>query len=134
MGRSPPRSSRAWRPGRPTGPNGRRTAGGGPDARYSPAEGVGCDKRGVGGSPGPDHVSTGDVARQNRTTRMRTRRLTRLTDDFAGKPASHEHAIALHNMHDDFARRHRAPRVTPGMAAGVARKGWAVEGVVRPSD
>ena len=67
-------------------------SGDAPDTRYSPAECVGCDKRGVSGTPDPNHVSTSYVERQNLTMRMR--RFTRLTNAFSKKLANHEHAVA----------------------------------------
>lgn len=109
-------------------------SGDNPDTRYSPAECQGCRKTGIAGSPDPDHVSTSYVERQNLTMRMRMRRFTRLTNAFSKKVENHEHAVAMHYMVYNFARRHQTLRVTPAMAAGVDRKLWTVEDIVRLSD
>lgn len=105
-----------------------------PETRYSPAGCVGCEKHAISGSPDPAHVSTSYVERQNLTMRMRMRRFTRLTNAFSKKLANHEHAVALHYMHYNFARRHQTTRVTPAMAAKVDRRLWTVEDIVRLAD
>lgn len=105
-----------------------------PDTRYSPAECVGCRKTPFVGNPDPAHVSTSYVERQNLTMRMRMRRFTRLTNAFSKKLENHEHAIALHYMVYNFARRHQTTRVTPAMAAGVDRRLWTVEDIVKLAD
>jgi len=98
------------------------------------AECVGCQTNTVSGTPNADHISTSYVERQNLTMRMRMRRFTRLTNAFSKKIANHEHAVALHYMHYNFARRHQTLRVTPAMAAGVDRRLWTVEDIVRLAD
>jgi hypothetical protein len=110
------------------------SSGDNPDARYSPAECQGCRKTVISGSPDPAHVSTSYVERQNLTMRLRMRRFTRLTNAFSKKVENHEHAVALHYMVYNFARRHQSLRVTPAMAAGVDRKLWTVKDIVRLSE
>jgi IS1 family transposase len=100
------------------------------EVRYSPAECVGADKRVVSGSPDPDHISTSFAERQNLTMRMRIRRFTRLTNAFSKKLENHEHSIAIYAMHYNFVRRHQTLRVTPAMAAGVAKRLWSIEDMV----
>ena len=102
-----------------------------PETRYSPPVCIGCRKTGITGEPDPDHVSTSYVERQNLTMRMQMRRFTRLTNAFSKKLANHEHSVALHYMHYNFGRRHQSLRVTPAMAAGVDRRLWSVEDIVR---
>ena len=58
------------------------------------------------------------------------RRFTRLTNAFSKKIENHEHVVALHCMHYNFARRHQTLRVTPAMAAGVTGKLWSIEDIV----
>jgi hypothetical protein len=65
----------------------------------SPAVCIGCDMKVVSGNPGPKHVSTSFVERQNLTMRMHMRRFTRLTNGHSKKIAYHRHAVALHYMY-----------------------------------
>ena len=104
------------------------------ETRYSPPECIGCDRIPKVGNPDPAHISTSFVERQNLTMRMQMRRFTRLTNAFSRKVANHAHAVALHYMHYNFARRHQTLRVTPAMAAGVDRRLWTVEDIVRLAD
>ncbi len=96
------------------------------EARYSPAECTGTDKRPVTGHPDPEHISTSYIERQNLTMRMSIRRFTRLTNAFSKKVRNHECAIALHFMHYNFCRVHRSLRVTPAMEAGIADHVWEI--------
>ena len=64
------------------------------------------------------------VERQNPTVRMSIRRFTRLTNAFSKKLENHSAAVALHDMHYNFARGHRTLRVTSAMAAGLADHVW----------
>jgi hypothetical protein len=58
------------------------------------------------------------------------RRFTRLTDGFSKKLQNHEHAIALHYLHYNFARVHQTLRVTPAMEAGVASHVWSIDDII----
>jgi hypothetical protein len=82
------------------------------------------------GNPDPKHISTSYVERQNLTMRMSMRRFTRLTNAFSKKLENHVAAVALHFMHYNFCRIHQSLRVTPAMAAGVAKSPWTVEDLV----
>lgn len=95
--------------------------------RYSPAECIGAEKKGVTGCPDPKHISTSFVERQNLTMRMSMRRFTRLTNAFSKKVENHGHAVALHFMFYNFGRIHKTLRVTPAMAAGVSDHVWSLE-------
>jgi hypothetical protein len=103
----------------------------GAPGRYSPAECTGSKKIRREGSPGIAHVSTSYVERQNLTIRMHMRRLTRLTNAFSKKVENHAHAVALHMMYYNFVRIHKALRVTPAMAAGVADKLWEIADIAQ---
>jgi IS1 family transposase len=100
------------------------------DRRYSPAICIGAKKARVQGDPDPKHISTSYVERQNLTMRMSMRRFTRLTNAFSKKVENHVAAVALHFMHYNFCRIHQTLRITPAMAAGVAKSPWTVEDLV----
>ena len=100
------------------------------EARYSPADCLGCKKQVISGDPDPKHVSTSYVERQNLTMRMQMRRFTRLTNAFSKKIENHIAAIALHYMHYNFVRIHQTLRVTPAMAAGIANHPWEIRELI----
>jgi IS1 family transposase len=100
------------------------------DARYSPAQCIGCEKHHKIGNPDPDHISTSFVERQNLTMRMQMRRFTTLTNAFSRKIEAHVASLAIHYMHYNFVRIHQALRVTPAMAAGVTNQFWKVSDIV----
>jgi hypothetical protein len=100
-----------------------------PAGRYSPAQIQGTKTFCCAGNPTPDHISTSYVERQNLTMRMSMRRFTRLTNGFSKKVDNHAHAVSLHYMHYNFVRIHRALRITPAMAAGMADHLWSIEDI-----
>jgi IS1 family transposase len=100
------------------------------EARYSPAECIGCERKAVSGNADPKHVSTSYVERQNLTMRMHMRRFTRLTNAFSKKIENHVAAISLHFMYYNFVRIHQTLRITPAMAAGVTDHVWEVSDIV----
>lgn len=108
----------------------------GPEVRYSPAVCTGTSVNAVQGCPDAEHVSTSFVERANLTMRMSIRRFTRLTNAFSKKIEQHNAAIALHFLHYNFCRPHlslrteRNNRVTPAMAAGIAKAPMTLEEVV----
>jgi IS1 family transposase len=97
------------------------------EARYSPAECIGCREQAIMGRPNPQYISTSHVERQNLTMRMGMRRFTRLTNAFSKKVDNHFWAIALHYMHYNFCRVHKTLRVTPAMEAGLTDHVWEIE-------
>jgi IS1 family transposase len=104
------------------------------EARYSPAECIGCKEIGITGRPDPKHISTSFVERQNLTMRMSMRKFSRLTNAFAKKVDNLHHSVALHYMWYNFARVHKTLRVTPAMEAGIADHIWTIEEIVRLSN
>jgi len=79
-------------------------------------------------------VSTSYIERQNLTMRMGIRRFTRLTNGFSKKIENHMHAVALHYMHYNFVRIHKSLRCTPAMEAGVTKRLWEIEDIVKLLD
>lgn len=102
----------------------------GGEVRYSPAVCMGARKAVLSGAPDFKHVSTSHVERQNLTMRMSMRRFTRLTNGFSKKVENHEHSLAIHYMHYNFARVHQSLRVTPAMEAGVSDHIWTLAEIV----
>lgn len=106
------------------------------EKRYSPAVCIGCKPAVIQGDPDPFAVSTSYVERSNLTMRMSMRRLTRLTNGFSKKVENLAAAVSLNFMHYNFARPHRSlrtekdNRVTPAMAAGIARRPWSIAEIV----
>jgi IS1 family transposase len=101
----------------------------GPQRRYSPAECIGARKTRIEGNPDPAHVSTSYVERQNLTMRMQMRRFTRLTNGFSKKFENHVHMVGLYTVWYNFVKVHKAHRLSPAMAAGVADRLWSVEDI-----
>ena len=91
----------------------------GPQVRYSPAICMGAKKAVVTGKPDFDHISTSYVERQNLTM-----------NGFSKKVENHEHMLALHYMHYNFARIHQSLRVTPAMEAGISDHVWSIEEII----
>ncbi len=104
------------------------------EVRYSPAECCGTRTEVITGDPFPPMVSTSYVERQNLTMRMSMRRFTRLTNGFSKKLENHMHAIALHYMYYNFCRIHQSLRCTPAMEAGISKKVWEIEDIVKLLD
>jgi IS1 family transposase len=100
------------------------------EKRYSPAECLGARKQKIEGSPDPKHISTSFAERNNLNVRMHSRRMTRLTNAFSKKIENHTHAMALHFLYYNFVRIHQTLKVTPAMAAGVAKRLWEMSDVV----
>jgi IS1 family transposase len=104
------------------------------EARYSPAECIGCRTVEITGSPDPKKISTSYVERNNLTLRMHMRRFTRLTNAHSKKVENLVHALALHFVYYNFARVHQTLRVTPAMEAGIADHVWTIEEIARLSN
>jgi hypothetical protein len=104
------------------------------EARYSPAECLGCEKHKVSGDPDEAHISMSYVERQNLTIRMRNRRFTRLTNAFSKKLENMEHSVALHFFVYNFITRHMTIRMPPALKAHVTDHVWTFEELVALMD
>ena len=98
--------------------------------RYSPRICTGATQARIEGRPEKAHVSTSYAERQNLTTRMSTRRFTRLTNAFSKKAENYAHMVALNTCWYNFVCQHKTLRVAPAMAAGLSDRLWSMENVV----
>jgi transposase-like protein/IS1 family transposase len=100
---------------------------GGEEARrYAPPRLIGAEKITVAGKPEEDRICTSHVERSNWTLRGHLRRMTRLSNGFSQKRANLRAALALFFVYYNFCKFHRTVRMTPAMAAGIARKPWSM--------
>jgi IS1 family transposase len=101
----------------------------GPERKYSPADCYGAVKTRICGDPDKAHVSTSHVERANLTMRMGMRRFTRLTNAFLKKVDNHIYALSLYFVWYNFARQHKAHKLSPAMAAGLTDRLWSMEDI-----
>jgi IS1 family transposase len=100
------------------------------EARYSPAECIGCEKHKITGNPDENHDSTSYVERQNFTMRMRNRRFTRLTNAFSKKLENLEHSVALQFFVYNYITPHATIRMSPALKGHVTDHAWTFEELV----
>jgi transposase-like protein/IS1 family transposase len=100
------------------------------EKRYSPAQCIGIEKVRVHGNPDMDRVCTSHVERHNLSTRMSSRRYTRLTNAFSKKWAKHNAALALWYAYYNFCRVHQTLKVTPAMEAGITDHIWTLRELI----
>jgi len=93
---------------------------------YTPSEMVGTKRTGRRGiSEGEQRtICTSHVERNNLTIRTFMKRFTRLALGFSKKLANLEAAVNLHMAYYNFCWRPGTMRISPAMAAGVARSLW----------
>jgi IS1 family transposase len=99
--------------------------------QYGTGEVIKTEKEVINGNPKHEKISTSYVERQNLTMRMHMRRFTRLTNAFSKKLENHWLAIALHFAFYNFVKVHKTLRVTPAMEAGLTKRPWSIEDLVR---
>ena len=100
------------------------------DVRYSRGRCIASQKIPVIGSPDESKITTAHIERNNLTTRMWCRRLTRLTTCFSRRLVFLRAALALHFAVYNFVRVHAALRVSPAMQLGVTDHVWSMEELV----
>ena len=100
------------------------------ERRYSPQLCIGTRYQRVVGAPNEYYTSTSYTERHNLTMRMQMRRFTRLTNAFSKKFDNHCHALAIYFVWYNFTKIHKAHKLTPAMAAGIADRLWSVEDIV----
>jgi hypothetical protein len=59
------------------------------------------------------------------------RRFTRLTNAFSKKIDNHIYALSLYFVFYNFVKTHKAHRMSPAMAAGVADRLWEMSDIVK---
>jgi transposase-like protein/IS1 family transposase len=100
--------------------------GGEEGRRYAPPRLSSQEKINVYGSPDEERICTSHVERNNWTLRGHLRRFTRLSNGFSRKKANLRAALAIYFAYFNFCRMHKSIRMTPAMAAGIARKPWSL--------
>ena len=83
-----------------------------------------------GDTPGPAHINTSYVERQNLTVRMSMRRFTQLTNGFSKRVEGHCDTLALFYVFYNFARVHKSLRCSPAMAAGISTRSWDMNDIL----
>ncbi len=94
--------------------------------RYGPPRLIGQEKTVISGAPAEERICTSHVERTNWTLRGHLRRFTRLSNGFSRKRENLRAALALYFAYYNFVRMHKSIRMTPAMAAGIARKPWSL--------
>src|SRR6476661_3691126 len=102
------------------------SAGGEEARRYAPPRLSSQEKITVYGTPEEDRICTSHVERNNWTLRGHLRRFTRLSNGFSRKKTNLRAALAIYFAYFNFCRMHKSIRMTPAMAAGIARKPWSL--------
>ena len=102
----------------------------GDEYRYSPPEVSSTEVVPVLGRPDPERICTSIVERPNLSTRMGTRRFTRLTNTFSRKWENRWAAVSLWFGFYSLCRVHKSLRMTAAMAAGISDHIWSVRELV----
>lgn len=102
------------------------TPGNDAETRYSPGRVIGIERNEVFGTPDPRHISTSYIERFNLTTRLSSRRFTRLTNGHSKRLRNHRAAVALQFMVYNACRVHETLRVTPLMQLGLTDHVWSI--------
>jgi IS1 family transposase len=101
--------------------------------KYTPAEMVATERKGIYGINADEErtICTSHVERNNLTIRTFMRRFTRLALGFSKKFSNLEDAVALFMAYYNFCWRPGTMRITPAMAAGVTKRFWSFDDLMR---
>lgn len=99
------------------------------EGKYYSDDCTNFDQKGVVSKPDGNRSSTSDVKYQN--LNMGRHSFSHLNNAFSKKIENHCYAIALHFVHYNFAKIHRALRVTPAMEAGLIKDIMSIEDIVK---
>lgn len=86
------------------------------------------------GNPDLRELSTSYIERQNLTTRMTNRRMTRLTNGYSKSLEHHTMMLNLTYFSYNYCRKHMTLKMTPAQAIGVAEYQWNWVDVVEMAD
>lgn len=100
------------------------------DVRYSRGRCIASQKIKIIGSPDESKITTAHIERNNLTTRLWNRRLTRLTPCFSRRLVFLRASMAWHFAVYNFVRVQEVLRVTPAMQLGVTDRLWSMEELV----
>lgn len=95
--------------------------------RYSPPKVRSIDRIWIQGFPRTELAGTSHVERLNWSIRTYLRRLTRLSNGFSRKLDNFRAAIAMFVVWHNWCKRHTSLRMTPAMAAGLAKTTWGID-------
>ena len=101
-----------------------------PERKYSPSRVKTITRTKVFGEPEEEMISTAKAEQKNLDTRMRTRRLTRLTNAFSKKARNLRAALHMHFFHYNFVREHGAHGTAPAVQAKLIKRPWTLEEMV----
>lgn len=82
------------------------------------------------GTPDELEINSVHIERNNLTSRMRMRRLTRKTNAYSKKLKFLKAAVALHFFHYNFCVVHGTTKETPAMGLGLANRPWTLEEMI----
>lgn len=86
------------------------------------------------GNPDMDLLSTSFMERQNLTSRMTNRRLTRSTNGYSKKAQNHSNMLSLMYFSYNYCRKHMSLKQTPAQAIKVADHQWSFEEVAQMAE
>jgi len=99
--------------------------------KYSPSRIKEAIPTPLWGNPDPERICTSHIERHNLTIRTHMRRYARLSIGFSRKWENLRAALALYFAYYNFCWIHSTIRCTPAMAAGITKRVWKFEDLLR---